>query len=126
MKTCFTFPINSDHNLHIEENNEGIVIIAELLGERQQIDIHKSYYDMFMNYLKVLDFTIEERKHINWFYTRIQSDNNQNNIGFSINLSQENYYTINFYKPEQGAVVIIINPATFKVIQKILKNICQK
>lgn len=71
MKTCFTFPIDSNHNLHIEQNNEGIAIIVEGFGQKQQIDIHKTYYDIFMNYLKALDLTIEERKHMNWFYTRV-------------------------------------------------------
>lgn len=126
MKTCFTFPIDSNHNLHIEQNNEGIAIIVEGFGQKQQIDIHKTYYDIFMNYLKALDLTIEERKHMNWFYTRVQSDNDQNNIGFSINPSKEEYYTINFYSIEHGSVVTVLKPQTFYAVQKILKNICQK
>lgn len=133
MKTVYTIPIYHNNHMIIEQHKDSVVIIiltfiagTNKLVEKQRVEIHKDYYEMFMNYLDTLNFTIHERKSIMWETTFFHVKNGELYVGLFMEFSSS-HYTISFYNHEQeDTESFMIGIDSFNVIQKILKNICQQ
>lgn len=133
MKTQYGIPMYHNDHMTIEQHKDSVVIIVETfiagtdrLVEKQRVEIHKDYYEMFMNYLETLNFTTDERKSIMWKKTFFQVKNGERYVGLFIEFSTSSHYTISFYDPEQGTDSFMIGVFNFIVMLKILKIICQK
>ena len=97
------------------------------LDSSRYIYIYKNYYKMFMDYLRLTNFAIDERKSINWDETWYKSEKGGTKI--CINpirkyYDNHNVYTIKLYQISQGENTFMITPESFSVFYNIMKIMC--